>query len=439
MCKKTQMYLQKNKIKKAIYVLLILHFFSSCDNSNSSKEIDVYVPNETLIVSSKGKLLNFNLESKKISWEYTSKEDVKKGLNRNLFSFDNENIYLPFESGRFISAKINSGKINWIHAPHALSSSNEISLAYTDEDGEIQTDENSSENIIFMSQPLIYKDLVYISSCKRDFQRKSNFYIINKMDGNVNFIDENSTFYNFFKPVESNSNIYVTSAVYLDMHYKEGTFASNGMYVDSAFENPLYIQIQSNKNSLFFGDEIGVIYALATDKIGLAKGGDISDSSNNFIDRTDLFEWKYKTTKYNDVANFNTELTKDFYIVNLRSETDLKDAIIALNIENGKEEWIYEHDFPIENWQLAKDKITGFSKEKIFMIDLKGKLIFELEIANSNLAPISNIERNKKNNLVYLSLNGIVEVDLETKKTELIIPYVSKPNDIEKNQIKYFQ
>lgn len=424
-------------MKSNIYKLLIVLIFSSCNNT--TKKINVAVPNETLIVSSKGKLINFNLETKKVNWEYASKEDINQGLNRNLFSYDSENIYLPFESGRFISVQINSGKLNWIHAPHDLSTFNEISYATINENCETILNESINESSIFMSQPLIYNDFVYIASCKRDYQNRSKFYIINKKDGKINFVDENSTFYNFFKPVESNTNIYITSAVYLDKHYKEGTLASNGLYEDAAFENPLYIQIQSNENRLFFGDEMGVIYALATNEIGLAKGGDITDPTNNFIDRTDLFEWKYKSTKYRYLANYNTELTKDFYIVNLRSENDSKDAIIALNIDNGNEAWIFEHNEAIENWQLTKDKITAFSKNKILMIDLNGKLIFELETSDSNLTPISNIEINKNNNLIYLSLNGIVEVDLQTKKMELIIPYVSKPNEIEKNQIKYFQ
>lgn len=429
-------------MKKLLLKLLILLGLVSCDNtqqSGSSREVKVDVPNETLLVSSKGRLANFNLETKKITWEYVSKEDAALNLNRNLFSYDSENIYLPFESGRFISAQINSGKINWNLAPQTTSFMNQIMDASMDENGEIQFDEQSSEYVVFMSQPLIYDEFVYIASCKRDATNKSKFYIFNKKDGSTHLVDENSTHYNFFKPVENNSNIYTTSAIYLDMHYKHGTFAGYGLYEDAAFENPLYIQIQANKNSLFLGDDKGVIYALAVGEIGLEKKGDISDPKNNFIDRKDLFEWKYKSEKYRYVYNLNTVLTKDFYIVNLRAENEQNDAIIALNIENGKEAWIYENEGQIENWHLVNDKITAFTNDKLFMIDLNGKLLFELPTTDKNLAPISNIEINNQNNLIYLSINGIVEVNIETKKTELIIPYESEPGGMEQNQIKYFK
>lgn len=419
-------------MKKMIVLLLANIGLINCSPNTSPK---VSVPNETLIVASKGQLLNFNLETKKLTWEFTSTEDV--GLNRNQFTYDSENIYLPFESGKFVSIQINSGKKNWI-----IASSREmigITDAYIDEDGSVQTDNPISDNgPIFMSKPLLANDYLYIASAKVGYDKHSEFIVLNKKDGTTFTVQENSTFYNYFAPVENNTNVYVNSATNLDMHYQEGTLANYGLFEKSAFEHPLYTQMQTSKNMLFLGDEKGKFYALEVDKVGLVKRGDISDPKNNFIDRKDLFEWTYQSSKYPYLGNSNTALTNNLFIVHKKSEDEKTEALIALDSKSGKESWLFEPNTNIINWQVVdNNEILAYSKSKIYVVDLRGNLVTEMDV-DPKLLPISNIEVNKAKNLIYLSYERVVLVNRETKKPEILIPYTFKPHDIESNQIKYF-
>ncbi|MDV7698250.1 hypothetical protein N6B72_15095 [Chryseobacterium soli] len=418
---------------KKIIAISIVAGLMSCNSEKTEGEVKV--PNETLIVSSKGKLFNFNLETKQLTWEYVSKEDTL--MNRNRFSYDEKSIYLPFESGRFISAQIVSGKINWNH--NYKDAPDQAVAATVAEDGSIVTENSGSDfGPIFMSKPLLYNNNVYIASAGRPGEFTSQFYVINANNGTSSSASENSTNYNYYQPVENSDNIYLNSAVYLDLHYKEGTFASNGMYKGAAFENPLYTQMQASKKYLFVGDDYGIFHALAVDKKGLAKGGDITNPKNNFIDRKDIFEWTYQSQKYPGLGDDQTSLTNDLFIVCKKSEDESKMALIALDAQSGKEKWLFEPQDIIKNWQVVnQNEVVGYTKSKIFVVDLKGKTTLEIPI-DTSLYPVSNIEVNAKKQLLYMTGKGIVSIDRTSKKAELLINHIFYPSSIPLNQIKYF-
>lgn len=420
---------------KKIVTIGILAILASCNSFSDKKETDVKVPNETLIVSSKGKLFNFNLETKKLTWQYVSKEDTL--MNRNRFSYDETSVYLPFESGRLISAQIVSGKINWNN--NYKDAPDEVSAGVASDDGSMTT-ENSGKDFgpIFMSKPLLYDNKVYIASAGRPDVFTSRFYVIDAKSGSSSLTSENSTNYNYYQPVENNTNIYLNSAVYLDLHYKQGTSASNGMYDGAAFQNPLYAQMQSSKNRLLLGDEDGIFYALAVDQKGLTKGGDIMDPKNNFIDRKDIFEWTYQSKKYPGLGDDQTSLTNDLFIVCKKSEDESKMALIAIDAQSGKEAWLFEPQDIIKNWQVVnQNEVIGYTKNKIFALDLKGKTILEIPI-DTSLYPVSNIEVNAKKQLLYITGKGIVSIDRSSKKADLMIPHIFYPSSTPLNQIKYF-
>ncbi|MDR2235726.1 MAG: PQQ-binding-like beta-propeller repeat protein [Chryseobacterium sp.] len=422
-------------MKKVVLACCIAAILAGC-NSTGKTEPEVKVPNETLIVSSKGKLFNFNLETGKLVWQYVSKEDTL--YNQNRFTYDTESVYMPFESGRLVSVQIVSGKVNWNN--NYKDDPSEIQAGAVSEDGTIIT-ENSDRYTgpVFMSKPLRYDDKLYIASSGNPQIFTSQFYVINAKDGSIFTANNNSTNYNYYQPVENNKNIYLNSAVYLDLHYKEGTPASNGMYEDAAFSDPLYVQMQASPKHLFLGDEYGKFYALAVEDKGLSKGGDITDPKNNFIDRKDIFEWTYQSKKYPRLGNDQTALADELLIVCKKTEDENKMALIALDTRSGKEKWLYEPQETIKNWQLAnQNEITGYTKDEIFVIDLKGKTTFEIPIHES-LYPVSNIEVNAKNQLIYITGKGIVSVDRNDKKTKLLIPHTFYPSSSPLNQIKYFK
>lgn len=420
---------------KKIVSLGILLGVLSCNSGLKKTETEVKVPNETLIVSSKGKLFNFNLETQKLTWQYISKEDTL--LNRNRFSYDENSIYLPFESGRILSAQIISGKINWNNM--YKDSPDGVMDAAVSDDGTVIT-ENSDKDLgpIFMSKPLLYNHNLYIASAGRPDVFTSRFYVINAKNGSSVATDRNSTNYNYFQPIENNTNIYLNSAVYLDLHYKEGTLASNGMHEGAAFQNPLYTQMQASKKQLFLGDEYGVFYALAVEEKGLTKGGDIMDPKNNFVDRKDIFEWTYQSKKYPGLGDDQTALANDLFIVCKKSDDESKMALIAIDASSGKENWLFEPQEVIKNWQVVnQNEVVGYTKNKIFVLDLKGKITFEIPI-DPSFYPVSNIEVNAKNQLLYITGKGIVSVDRSSKKAGLLVAHTFYPSSIPLNQIKYF-
>lgn len=421
-------------MKKIFLLCCTAAILSGC-HSTGKKEPAVKVPNETLIVSSKGKLFNFNLETGKLTWQYVSKEDTLS--NQNRFTFDTESVYMPFESGRLVSVQIVSGKVKWNNS--YKDAPDEIIEGGISEDGIIIT-ENSERYLgpVFMSKPLRYDDKLYIASAGNPQVFRSRFYVINAKDGTSFSTDNNSTNYNYYQPVENNKNIYLNSAVYLDLHYKEGTSASNGMYEDAPFPDPLYVQMQASGNLLFLGDEKGKFYALAVEEKGLTKGGDITDPKNNFTDRKDIFEWTYQSEKYPRLGDDQTALADDFLIVCKKSDDGNKMALIALDSKSGKEKWMFEPRGMIKNWQLTgQHEITGYTADKIFVIDLKGKTTFEIPV-DSSLYPVSNIEINAKKQLIYITGKGIVSVDREKKKMKLMISHTFYPSSSPLNQIKYF-
>jgi hypothetical protein len=417
---------------RKILVTAVLMILVSC-NSSEKDSLKVVVPNETLIVSSKGKLFNFNLETKKLVWQYVSKEDTLG--NRNRFTYDAENIYMPFESGRLPGVNINSGKVIWDH--------NFINPSYlaTDNAGNTDPDKNYSDRYlgpIFMSKPLVSGNKVYIASAGRPETFKSDFFVIDAKDGKVIRTNTNSTNYNYFQPIENKGNIYVNSAVFLDLHYESGS-DRNGINENAAFDHTLYVQMQISGNRLLFGDNDGKFYACAINGDGFVNGGSNSSPSSNYAKNNQFFEWTYQSEKYPDLGDDQTALLGNLLIVCKQSEDESKTALIAIDSKSGKEKWIFQREEIIKNWQLAnQNEITGYTKDKIFVIDSKGAIKFEIPI-NASLYPVSNIEINSKNQLLYISGKGIVSINKTTKQIKLWIAHTFYPSSTLLNQIKYFE
>lgn len=422
------------KSMRKIFQTAVLSLFISC-NFSEKISTEIKVPNETLIVSSKGKLFNFNLETKKLVWQYISKEDTLN--NRNRFTYDAENIYMPFESGRLIGANINSGKIIWNHNfvnPSYLATDN------TNSDDENKVEGNSDGYLgpIFMSRPLVSDSKLYIASAGRPETFKSEFFVINTKDGKVIRTNKNSTNYNYYQPVENKGNIYVNSAVFLDLHYQSGS-DRNGINENAAFENTIYTQMQASKNRLFVGDEYGKFYSSEINEDGFVNAGNNSSPSSNYVKNKDFFEWTYQSEKYPGLGDDQTALVDDLLIVCKKSEDEGKMALIAIDSKSGKENWIFQPENIIKNWQVVNQKeITVYTKNKIFVLDLKGIINFEIPIDNS-FYPVSNIEINSKNELLYISGKGIITIDRRTKQTKLLVAHTFYPSSNPLNQIKYFQ
>ncbi|RZJ82288.1 MAG: hypothetical protein EOO47_01205, partial [Flavobacterium sp.] len=194
----------------------------SCGTKQAEENVNA--EHETLIVSTFGKVMNINLEDNKIQWQYQSKYNLEG--NRNLFSLSDDLLVQPFESGELIAFNVNNGKILW--QEHILGAGNGIQDAVATADGQLDTTFVNSLKPLFMTQPLIAENSVYITSTN---QPQSNnvpsLYSFDKKTGKTNWIENLPTVFNLYKPVLHKEFVFINSAVYLNMYSKsQGTHTS---------------------------------------------------------------------------------------------------------------------------------------------------------------------------------------------------------------------
>lgn len=417
-------------MKKIITVALFAIIWGC--NSSEKTTAEPKVPNETLIVSSKGKLFNFNLETKKLTWEYLSKDDTLS--NRNRFSYDESTIYMPFESGKLLAADILSGKIRWENNYKP-----DQTLDDASNDGTGDTNSDAYPGPVFMAKPLVYDRKLFIPSAGIPDLLKSKLITMDVTTGKTISQKANSTNYNYFQPIEKRGVIYVNSAIYLDVHYPSGSFGYLTMENIADSGSPIYTQMQSNKNSLFLGTENGVFYSVGLSDDGFTRAAEINHPEENSSGQKGIFDWQYQSEMYLGLGDGNTELVNNQLIVCKASDKENKSALIAINAKNGNEKWLYEPGDQIKNWQLAnQDELTGYTKSIIFVLDTSGNVTFKIPI-DPSLYPVSNIEIRSDGTLIYITGKGVVVIDRNTNKTSLLIAHTFYPSSSPFNQIKYFK
>jgi outer membrane protein assembly factor BamB len=422
-----------NKIdmKKLLLSLASLFAFFGCQNKQTA-EPTVKVTNQTIILSSQGKVINFDLDNKKVTWEYTSAVD--EAGNRNKFTFDETTLYMPFESGKLVALDIHTGKEKW---SYTAGQSGMMDMAvgedgtYTEERGEPY----------FMGQPLQYKDKVYMVSIGGG--NDPYFYVINKGDGTEVKTEGIETKYNLSQPVLCQEMIFVNSGIYLNKYSLLGTGTSYGMYDGITFDSPLYAQMRSNGETLYFGEEEGMFYAIPFSKDADVKGDndDIMDPKNNFKDNLSIYSWRYRSKEYPKLAtnaDSNTALYGKTFVVQVRKGDSDAQALIGLNTKDGLEQWTYRSAEEIVNWNLSGERIIGYTTEKVFVLDLQGKEL-ETYAVNSEFKPLTNIELTKDDQLVFLTTQGLTTIDKTTKQAKILIAYAMKEEYHNTAYLKYFR
>lgn len=436
----------KTNLKKSIAKLMLAGvtstlLFSSC--SNQSAEEKTIADHETLIVSTHGKVMNINLEQNKIQWQFQSKYNPEG--NRNLFSLSDSLLVQPFESGELIAFNLNTGKILW--QEHILGGGGGNEDAVATADGQLDTAFVNSKKPLFMTQPLIADNSVYISSTN---QPQSSdvpaLYNFNKKTGEKMWVENLPTVFNLFKPVLHNDFVFVNSAVYLNMYSKdEGTNTSYGVFdgadelpnaEKSQFVNPIYVQMQSDGKKLYVGDENGKFYALHFDSKNSLPVSDITDPNNTFAKNPKLFDWVFEDASISSIQEDGNTYIYDNYILACVNQKDkTQPAIIAIDKSNGKLKWKTELK-GIEEWRLVGDKITATDGGLIYLLNTDGKIVSTIK-TEKQFAPISNIEIDKNEDLIYATEQGIVKYDVKTKKFAVLLKQTFKKEYHDYFQVKY--
>lgn len=418
-------------MKKLLLSIGALFSLFGCQTKQA--EPTVKVPQQTLILSTNGKVINFDLDNKKVVWEYNSPNDVEG--NRNAFDFDETTLYMPFESGKFAALDILTGKEKWVFEAGQIG----MMDVAVDASGGFETEAGSEP--YFMGQPLQYQDKVYTVTTGGGSY--PYLVILNKADGSEFTTEGIETKFNMYQPVLCQENVFVNSAIYLNKYSLRGTPTSYGMYDENTFDSPLYAQMRSDGETLYFGEEDGKFYAIPFNKDGNVKGDndDIMDPKNNFKDNLSIYSWRYQSKEYPRLAtngDNSTALHKKTYVVNVRKADSDAQALIGLNAKDGSEQWKYSLGEEIINWHQSGERLIGYTTQKIFVLDFKGKEL-ETYAISEGFKPLTNIEETKDGQLVFLTTQGIATIDKTAKQAKLLIAYGVKDTYHNRAYVKYFK
>ncbi|RYF15130.1 MAG: hypothetical protein EOO42_17340 [Flavobacteriales bacterium] len=196
--------------------------------------------------------------------------------------------------------------------------------------------------------------------------------------------------------------------------------------------------MQSDGKKLYVGDENGKFYALHFDSKNSLPVSDIMHPNNTFAKNTKLFEWIFEDPSISSIQeDGNTYIYGDYILAAVNQKDKTEPAIIAIDKSNGKLKWKTELK-GIEEWRLVGDKITASDGELIYLLDTDGKITETIK-TEKQFAPISNIEIDKNDNLIYATEQGIVKYEVKTKKFVVLLKQVFKKEYHDYFQVKYLK
>jgi len=380
---------------------------------------------QRLVVSSEGRLVQFDLNTASVGWTYASKADAEG--NRNTFADDGTTIYLPFESGKLVAFDAATGEVRWTHLANTAAG---VADAVGDGEGGVTID--PSLRPYYLSRPLIDGERLYIASAGQPRRFEPRFAVVNRSDGSLVASEGIETNFNLFAPVLCRGNVFVNSAVYLSKYTRQGVATSYGLHEDAAFEAPLYAQMQSDGQTLYLGDERGRFYALPLDAHGNVAGeGDIMDPQNSFTGRPQVFRWTYRSERYPRLApsdNGSTALVRGTLIVGVRQEDEKGDALVGLDAASGQERWTYAPGQPIRRWAADEAGVTGDTEGFVFVLDAQGRERARYPV-DPQLRPLSNVVALAGGELVFATEQGIAVVGLSAPAARLKIAHPFARNE----------
>lgn len=430
----------------SIVILLAIVASGSCSQKEDSKPDPTKVNNATLIIATEGRIYNYNLDDKKIAWQYQNKLDTAG--NRNYYVVDGQNIFMPFESGKFINFDVTTGEIIWQH--QIFGKENESMAMSSDENQ--QAEMISAVMPLYMAMPLVDGENVLMASTGQPMQTEGYLYCFNRNTGAQKWLSHLQTPYNHYSPVKYCGNYFYNSAIFLEMlNAENGIATSYGMFdgepeiagethneplnEPSQFEWPIFNQMQTDGESLFIGDERGSFYCLQLNKrTASVPGGDITDPNNTFIRNPKTFKWKFCDSTFTFQKNHSSSLNNDVLYTEMKTGMADTSCLFAIDTDKGAVKWEKVVIGDILNWTFNNGKICGYTDSFIFWIDESGENYRQIKVVSR---PLSNIEWMDTTKLIYVSQKGIEVLDTITNTAMLISAMPMRINDYNNVQIKY--
>lgn len=320
-----------------------------------------------LIYGSNGTVVSFDLASKKANWIY--KEPAANTNSANRFTVENAVAYIPFVDGSLTALNLNTGKAYW---------KAKIGL-------------NRDKMLLRRQTALINGDLLFLAA------RNSNFYALNKVNGEMMWNYKLAYEYNIYPPVLANNEVFINNAPYV---YKFDAQSGKAIWKRN-FGKAMYAKMVTDGQRVYAANESKTLYAL-------------DPSGQSAI----IWEFNLADNQYG--INENIIIDKGIiYLAGKGNPSSPASSVYAINANDGKTIW--KADLPveeIENMNLIDDKITGYLKDQLFILDSKtGKEIFRFVPAEK---PLSNILFADPQTLLYVSKNGVVTYNLNNKKANLM-------------------
>lgn len=431
-----------NKIKKLI-ILITASFLWSC-HDNTPKTTPSKVDHTTLLVATEGNIYNFDLDKNTIAWQY--KSPINSAGNRNLFVLDGQNIFMPFESGKFINFDLNTGKIIWQQQIYG----NEGAPMNMSNDPNAEAEVLRPLVPLFMAKPLVDgQNILMVSSGQPENVKHAWLHNFSRTNGERTWLSELPTVYNYFAPVKYRNFYFVNSAVFLTKYcMQNGIDTSYGMFdgdlevtgqpiqhhESNQFANTIYSQIQTDEENLFIAEDSGSIYALHLNKDGNLPDGNISDPDNTFIKNPKVFKWIFQDKTYGSHKSNKFFLKDSILYVEFALPIDGRTCLFTLNTNDGKMKWRKIIPSEIKNWTISDGKIIGNNSKGIFYMDTNGENYTEFKVKN---VPISDIAFIDKTHFVYVTHKGIEIFNTADKTAKLVVAKAFNNNDYNNLQIQY--
>ncbi|MEE1944074.1 PQQ-binding-like beta-propeller repeat protein [Pedobacter sp. KR3-3] len=319
-----------------------------------------------LIYGNNGTVVSFDLVSKKTNWTY--KESNIDNNSANRFTVENATAYIPFVDGSIIALNLNTGKAYW-----------KAKIGF-----------NRDKMLLRRQTALTHGDLLYVAA------RNSNFYALNKVNGEMIWNYKLPYEYNIYPPILSNDEIFINNAPYV---YKFDAQVGKAIWQRN-FGKAMYAKMVTDGQRIYACNESSTLFA-------------IDPSGQSTID------WQFNLADNQYGVDENIIVKQGtIYLAGKGGPSSKTTSVYALKASDGQQLW--KTDFPaekIETIDWIDEKIIGYLKDQLFVLDAKtGKELFK---TNPTEKPISNIVFTDAQTLLYVSKNGVVTYNLGNKQLSL--------------------
>ena len=343
-------------------------------NTDFNPVVNNILPDNMLFTYSfNGKINAYNLDDRREIWSFTPKDSIK-GATTNKFTINKGTLYIPFKNGEIYAINGLSGDVFW---------KSKIGLG-------------SDRPVLRGQKPQLFNNKIFITSSNK------NVYALNIQKGELEWNYQLDYEYNHVPSLISHDKLFVPNAPFV---YSFDAETGRPIY-KRGFKRAMYSAPTSNSKSIFVANESDVLFALHPETLDIIWEFPLEDNQYNIKE-------KLKADEYN------------VYIATWSNSTPDIASVYCINSVNGEKKW--KTDFNktnIEYIELFNNRIYGYTEGLLFELDKdSGKLLKSIELKN---LPISNLELYKKEVLLYFSEAGVIELNLKTKKENVLFK-VDKP------------